>query len=191
MKVDGRKAGAQKGKREYTCQHCSKVMFVNGGSFKSHLRYCGGGREALFWSKVDKNGPNGCWLFMGYRDKDNYGDMYYDRKHIQSHRLSWRLLRGDPGKLDVLHKCDNPPCCNPEHLYLGTDKENARDRVRFGKQQRGENVVGAIMTEESVRQLRQDRLASSDSYYKLGTKYGISYSQARAICNGTRWAHVK
>ncbi len=70
---------------------------------------------------------------MGCRDKWGYGDLSYSGKHMQAHRLAWTLTHGDPGELDVLHTCDNPPCCNPKHLYLGTDADNHRDMHARGR----------------------------------------------------------
>jgi hypothetical protein len=144
--------------------------------------------EESFWAKVDKSGD--CWLFTGAKLRDGYGHVVRLNKHMQSHRYSWMLLRGDPGDLDVLHKCNNPPCCNPDHLYLGTDKENALDRVKAGTYTRGEmtnaNKVGAA----DVPKIRNLRNQAGLSYKALGPMFGISPTQARAICVRKNWKHV-
>jgi hypothetical protein len=106
-------------------------------------------REERFWSYVDKNGPNGCWIWNGCRDKWGYGDLSWFNKHIQAHRLAWKLLRGDPGKLDCLHKCDNPPCCNPDHIFLGTDADNHWDKCVKGRN------PDASLTHDQVRYIRE------------------------------------
>lgn len=70
----------------------------------------------------------GCWVYQGWRSGLQYGQMGYRGKNWAAHRLSYKLFKGEiPDGLDILHKCDNPPCCNPEHLTPGTPKENAED----------------------------------------------------------------
>lgn len=85
-----------------------------------------------FWAKVDKRGPDECWPWLAACVKDGYGGLKVYGKTVQAHRFSWELAHGckiPEGKL-VQHSCDNPPCCNPKHLFLGTDKTNAMDMVR-------------------------------------------------------------
>lgn len=92
----------------------------------------------LFWQKVNKRGPNGCWLYTGFLKWDGYGWLarYINGKvrYLTAHRYAWILTRGEPKKgLHVLHKCDNPPCCNPDHLWLGTHKDNMLDKKAKGR----------------------------------------------------------
>ena len=85
-----------------------------------------------FFSKVNKQ-DDGCWTWTAGRTKKQYGKFSVDGKTKQAHRVSWTLHNGDiPGRLFVLHHCDNPPCVNPEHLYLGDHKQNMRDRLERG-----------------------------------------------------------
>jgi len=91
-----------------------------------------------FWLKVDKNDANGCWLYTGFRKWDGYG--WLNRKvngkprSMTAHRYSWILAHGEPANgLHILHRCDNPPCCNPDHLFLGTHQDNMNDRVAKGR----------------------------------------------------------
>lgn len=102
--------------------------------------------EARFWSKVDRRGPDECWEWQGSissrPDSGNYGDAYIgaggpSSRTQLSHRVAWCLANPgvSTGELIVLHSCDNPPCCNPNHLSLGTSKQNTRqmfDRGRDG-----------------------------------------------------------
>lgn len=101
-------------------------------------------RDAVLWSKVNKNGPNGCWVYSGACDRRGYGRPgigvgVYESGHPKTrryyaHRRSYEIHNGPiPKGMLVLHKCDNPPCCNPEHLYLGTDKDNSHDCARKGR----------------------------------------------------------
>lgn len=89
--------------------------------------------EESFWAKVIIKEPNECWLFNGYCNVEGYGivttQSHYIRHKEFAHRIAWRLTNG-PTELRVLHKCDNPPCCNPAHLFEGTQLDNIADMVR-------------------------------------------------------------
>lgn len=92
-----------------------------------------------FWEKVDASaGPDGCWLYTGFRKWDGYGWLQRGhaatRRSLTAHRYAWILTKGSPGAgLQVLHRCDNPPCCNPAHLFLGTHADNMADRSAKGR----------------------------------------------------------
>lgn len=180
---------------EHTCQKCGKVMFTPMGAYATHMKWCGSEeRLRLFWSKVDKAGPGGCWLYMGGRDKWGYGDLRWNGKHLQAHRLAWKLLRGDPGKMDCLHTCHNPPCCNPDHLYLGTDVENSRDRVTSGRSLRGARTWSAKLTDDKVRDIRRTFKRTSQkksNIAQLALDYEVSQATISAIMRGSIWKHVK
>src|SRR3990167_544842 len=93
--------------------------------------------EELFWSKVDKHAPNNCWVWMGFKKPTGYGLFGVGWK--RTHRLAWEFTNGKiPAGIHVLHKCDNPSCVNPSHLYLGTHQDNMRDRNKKGRQARVE-----------------------------------------------------
>ena len=86
-----------------------------------------------FWSKVQRGGPDECWPWIAGTSHRGYGAFYLDHGMHQSHRVSWELTHGPiTDGLHVLHTCDNPPCVNPAHLFLGTDRDNARDSVAKG-----------------------------------------------------------
>jgi hypothetical protein len=95
----------------------------------------------LFWDQV--RGFGDCWVWTGYRQPNGYGLVRgYTFTERYAHRLSWTMANGPiPAGMWVLHHCDNPPCINPDHLYLGTGIDNARDRERRG---RGNHPSGEV-----------------------------------------------
>jgi len=89
--------------------------------------------EERFWEKVDVRGPDECWPWTRKHNPKGYGQFRKD-KMVQAHRMAWELTNGPiPDGLDVLHTCDNPPCCNPHHLFLGTNDDNMRDMNSKGR----------------------------------------------------------
>lgn len=90
--------------------------------------------EERFWVKVDKTAPGGCWLWTGVRRPNGYGSFSVRQKYFGTHRFSWELTNGPiPTGLNVLHRCDVRACVNPEHLFLGTHRDNAIDREQKGR----------------------------------------------------------
>lgn len=154
----------------------------------------GGAKIRMFWAKV-KTGPlDQCWPWMGRirTKKLNYG-VYQFAKAPKSrkiaHRFAWELAWGEwPGALMVCHRCDNPPCCNPAHLFLGTATDNNRDRERKGRgvRQRGITHPQAKMTEAEVLAIRADtrRLAV------IGEEYGLSATTVSQIRRRKSWKHL-
>jgi len=85
-----------------------------------------------FWAKVDRSGD--CWVWIGTRWPTGYGQMRGDGRQLMAHRVAWQIVKGPiPEGLFVCHKCDNPPCVRPDHLFLGTAADNTRDRDVKGR----------------------------------------------------------
>lgn len=139
-------------------------------------------RVARFWASVDKTGD--CWLWARYRHPSGYGQF----SHMQAHRVAWELTHGPiPEGVVVCHRCDNPSCVNPDHLFLGTDAENIADRDAKGRGPRGLRNGRAVLTPDRVGELRaaaQGGLSAA----QLGRMFGVSPSQANRVATGKRWA---
>lgn len=170
-----------------------------------------------FWEKVDiKNNNDKCWLWMGdvlrhnkENRKDNYGRIEINYKRRAAHRVAWILTNGEiPSSkgfekehngtptLHVLHKCDVKSCCNPNHLFIGTNNDNMKDRNKKGRQARREKHPfykkphkngNAKLTMEDVKEIRE-KYAKGDIIQKeLGRQYGINRSHISHIINGKSW----
>jgi hypothetical protein len=145
--------------------------------------------EQAFWAKVNKNAPSGCWEWTASRKEKGYGQFYSRGKMHRAHRLAWKLLRGDPGPLEVAHRCDNRICVNPEHLFLATHDENMADCKAKGRQARGERSGKGRLTEKDVLELRQRR---KEGWTKdqLAGEYKITPHYAYQIYTGRTWKHL-
>lgn len=149
--------------------------------------------EERFWSKVNVGDLNECWEWQAARNNDNYGTFHTKLKTISSHRFCWELTYGKiPDGLQVLHHCDNPPCCNPRHLFLGTHLDNMQDRNRKGRARNlyGEEHGNSKLTEQEVRQIRIDYSNGNISMKKLGLKYNVTPRTIYMIITRITWKHI-
>jgi HNH endonuclease len=140
--------------------------------------------------------PSGCWEFDGARDENGYGRIGVNRKNRKAHRVAAWLWLGAPltGEVHVCHHCDNPPCFNPNHLYLGNNSMNMRDSFnrtqRRPPNQRGEKHSQARLTESEVRHIR-DRLKAGETQADLGREYGVTHKMIWRIDKNLAWTHVQ
>jgi len=191
--------GNVKRKDSKTCRECAMAEKRGRASNPETV-------AARFWQYVDKSGgPNACWLWTRFRDWDGYGKFSHDLdgKHVSvaAHRMAYRLTHGnfDPA-LVVCHRCDNPPCCNPTHLFLGTTQENTADRdakgrqakgdaLRHGHHVKGSQVNTAKLTAEQVTEIRQRR-ARGEYMTVLAREYGVAYNAIWCIVHRKHWKHI-
>lgn len=142
-----------------------------------------------FWSKVDRRSPDDCWEWTAAKFQNGYRAFRIDRHTRGSHRIVWQIENGEiPRGMHVLYSCDNPSCCNPKHLFLGTQKMNMKDKVKKKRQASGEKHGRAKLTIIQVEQIRKIRLIEGTSQRKLAVRFGVTQRAIRLILNHTHWS---
>lgn len=151
-----------------------------------------------FWRKVEKLGPDECWNWKSTRSHYGHGQFSIHYKKFVSSRISFFIANGEfPNRLFVCHRCDNPSCVNPAHLFLGTQKDNIQDMMakgrgpakRVGNRVLGDSRVGAILTEAKVREIRSKH-ASGIAMRALGREYGVNRVTIRYVVKRRTWTHI-
>lgn len=153
-----------------------------------------------FWSKVHKS--DGCWLWIGSTGAKGHGQISLGGRRGRreaAHRVSWRLHFGDiPEGLLVCHRCDNPPCVRPDHLFLGTQGDNMRDCAQKGRdaatvhperRPRGDAHGKARLTAEAVLAIRTAH-AAGVSHYALAREHGVERTTIGAVVRRLTWTHI-
>ena len=149
---------------------------------------------ARFWAKVRKKSPDECWEWQGKRRADGYGTLL--RRSVRAHRVAWELTNGPiPPALDVCHKCDNPGCVNPSHLFVGTAKDNLQDasakgRLKGRRVLRGSSHGMAKLNEINVHEVRRLHMQGW-SFTKIGAFFRISPATAHRAATGRSWRHLE
>ncbi len=146
---------------------------------------------------------DGCWLWVGKTNGCGYGQYVIDKKPYPAHRYSWAIVNGDPDRnLLVCHRCDNPSCVNPGHMFLGTDADNLRDAKNKGRMRGNPNLyrkrlacqVGMLnhnnrLTEGQVMEIRElYRLGNGRT--DLAKQFSISSAQIIRIVRRVQWKHL-
>lgn len=146
-------------------------------------------QAARFWSKIDKSGgPDACWPWMAGKTEYGYGVLSLLGKKALAHRVSMWVCGGEFNlKLFVCHHCDNPPCCNPHHLFLGTNKDNTDDRDRKGRVKSGEACGSSKLTKDQVEAIRQEYTGGGMTQLSLAKKYGVGATTIHGVVNCLRW----
>ena len=144
-----------------------------------------------FWERVARMGPEDCWEWQGYRNPSGYGQTSWNGKLSLAHRIAQSLTDGEwSNRLHVCHTCDNPPCCNPAHLWRGTDLANQRDMIRKGRERHvaplGEAHGMSRLTAEDVTDIRASDLSS----HQLAEKYCVTHGHINQIRSRLQWRHV-
>lgn len=159
--------------------------------------------QVEFWSNI-RIVSNGCWLWTGHKDDGGYGVFFVKGQHVGAHRIAWFLLYGEiPVGKCVCHDCptgDNPLCCNPAHLWLGTNRQNQLDKVAKSRQARGathgsvtkpEAYFGvkrsAKLTKEQVLDIRNTYLPYYRPARYYAEKYGVSVPTVHKVIYMKTW----
>jgi hypothetical protein len=147
-----------------------------------------------FWFFINKTTENECWNWQHSMDGGGYGTFVTHKYGMEkSHRIAYLEKVGKiPDGMFVLHHCDNPACCNPKHLFLGTHQDNMDDKVSKNRQHHPLGIMNgrAQITEKIVKQIRKDHFIRGLSYRQLVTKYMISQTQIGRIVKKESWAWV-
>lgn len=158
--------------------------------------------EARFWAKVQRGSPDTCWEWQGSRNHRGYGSITIAGKAARAHRVAWQFDNGAiPVGMMICHRCDNPPCCNPAHLFLGTPQDNVLDMVAKGRHVRGPRDESATnwargtrnaaskLTDEAVVEIRQ-RYDAGEVGKRIAERFGISPSLVTLVGRRRAWLHV-
>jgi hypothetical protein len=144
---------------------------------------------------------SGCWEWTGRRNWQGYGRYEIKNRVYAAHRVAWSVRNGPiPAGIFVCHRCDNPPCCNPDHLFLGTPEDNIRDAYQKGRlkqlhcpterKARGSRITSAKLTERDVQTIRARRRAGA-SLRELSQQFGVCDATISVVSRGLLWRHVK
>lgn len=176
------------------CERCaSKFVHIQ----RRPQRYCSlrcatksidrGTPESRFLAMVDIH-PNGCIVWTGVPMRGGYGRIRVNGKSMKAHRYSWELSNGPlPEGAWVLHRCDNPPCVNPDHLFLGSPSDNVADMVEKKRHRFGERVSNSKLTADEIRAIRASKLTQQET----ANQFGISQANVSSIQLRKAWKHVE
>lgn len=170
-------------KRKYCSRHCA----LKGNRYRRGKMIVP--LKDRFWTKVECRGHNECWPWLSITDACGYGMMFQCSKPkirwYRAHRLSYELNVGPiPVGMKVLHRCDNPTCVNPKHLWLGTQSDNNRDRDTKGRGRLvrfGEDNGRCVLSDKQVAMIRQEYATQKVSQSQLAHKFGCSQPQVSRI----------
>lgn len=141
-----------------------------------------------FWAKVDVRGEDECWNWTKALNEHGYGWFSFNGSPDRASRVSWIFQNGPiPAGKCVLHKCDNPKCVNPKHLFLGTHKDNTQDMIKKRRTVFGEKASWAKITEEEARRIREDNRPQSI----VAQEYGLCQQSISLIKRRINWSYLE
>jgi hypothetical protein len=170
------------------------IRFVHHHGLRINHHRRGGAKNipADVWKYITKSDPDDCWLFTRKCNSAGYGHIICGKEQL-AHRIAWISTYGAiPDALCVLHKCDNPPCCNPRHLFLGTRSENSLDMHQKGRNVilRGSKIGLAKLTERDIPTIRRLYASGDITQAEIADIYHVHGNTIGKIINGKTWTHV-
>lgn len=179
----------------FTCEHCgAQFSRVNKPTPIRRYRFCslackGAGLKLpmadRFWPKVSVGREDECWPWLGARDEHGYGVFNVEGKVIRTHRVAFFLEHGRWPEPRGLHKCDNPPCSNPAHIFEGTMADNTADMIAKGRAARPR----AKLTDGQVRELRE-RVSQGEKQCDLARHFALTTGTVANIVNRKSYRHL-
>lgn len=138
-----------------------------------------------------KKTPNGCWEWVKGFDSNGYGNITVECKTQRVHIISYQLFVGlIPSGMCVCHTCDNPPCCNPDHLFLGTHRDNMNDMTKKGRRISGEKSTNSKLTQKQVNEIRKTYDPAQTTFRKMAENYNVTADTISRIVRGLSWRAV-
>lgn len=143
-----------------------------------------------FMGYVDVGDAGACWLWTAGRARNGYGKFKLHGRTLGAHRLMYLLYYGNlPDNSQVCHTCDNRPCVNPKHLFLGTCRDNMKDKVSKHRQARGGTNGRSVFDETTAAEIKTLRRAGW-KLTELAARFGVNASSISHLCIGRKWRHV-
>ena len=148
-----------------------------------------GDGSARVWSRISVGDIEDCWPWLGPLNRDGYGRPIWNGHREGAHRIAWLTRVGPiPEGMSVLHRCDNPPCCNPAHLFLGTQADNMQDCASKGRSSTSRNAGERNGSAKlSAHEAALIRSTPRNEVATLARLYGVTERHIRAIMSGDRW----
>ncbi|MBP8292296.1 MAG: HNH endonuclease [Caldilineaceae bacterium] len=146
---------------------------------------------ARFYSKIQVM-PNGCHEWIGTVVDTGYGHMSFGaRKQVLAHRMAWEVANGPiPAGACILHRCDCRRCVNPDHLFLGSNKDNSHDAMDKGRLPFGTKIGTAKLTDDAVKEIRA-LSASGMGLVAIGERFGVGKTTIWRVVHREHWKHVE
>lgn len=147
--------------------------------------------DEWFWDQFAVTDDDECWVWKGLLDRRGYGRIYWNGSMCAAHRVAFNLAyHAIPEGVVIRHTCDNPPCCNPKHLAMGTQADNMRDMVHKNRSCRGESASWSKLTEDAVRSIRK-RYKEGVMQKDLAEEYGVTVSCVGSVVTRKNWRHIE
>lgn len=143
-----------------------------------------------FWSKVRIGDDSECWEWGRYRQANGYGTCRFQKLQTYAHVVAFVLSHGTPpnGKTQVLHSCDNPACCNPNHLSAGSQVDNMKDMDSRGRRNHGKK---AKLSQDAVRLIRERLMLDPRCSYRMAAELGVHPQTIYNVRDGNTWRGIK